>query len=155
MVHTLDGDEQKINRRTFFKQTGRSIMGITIIGSIPLLISCASNPTGVGNTHKTLTVDVSSLTEDNTSVLATSPDGEPILIIRLSASSYETLLMICSHEGCTSPQIGLQDSGLITCVCHGSAFDIHGKVVGGPANSNLISYPTTYDTSTQKVTITF
>lgn len=142
-------------RRHFLEQLGSTLYGLAIIGTItPLLISCTSDPAG-GNNHTTLNVDVSSLTSDNTGLLSTSPTGDPILIIRLSATSYETLLMICTHASCTSPQVGLQPSGNITCVCHGSAFDIHGNVVHGPAATSLTSYPTAYEASTQKVTITF
>ncbi len=145
------------SRRDFLKQIGSTIAGFTIVGFMaPVFEACSSDSTSSNDSGKTATVNVSALTADNTGILSTSPSGRPIIIIRLSATSYETLLMVCKHQGCTPPDLGLQvASSKIVCGCHGSEYDIHGKVTHGPATANLDSYTTTYDSATKKVTITF
>lgn len=145
------------DRRDFLKKFGSGLAGITIVGSLaPFLEACsnATSTTPVDTSGSTKVVDVSSLTADNMGIAATSPAGNPLLIIRLSATNYETLVMVCKHEGCTPPNMAL-DSGKIKCSCHGSQYDITGKVTLGPARQNLDSHPTTFDAATNKVTITF
>lgn len=42
----------------------------------------------------------------------------------------------CTHEGC-EPFAGLGDDGGWLCLCHGSQFDLSGRVRKGPAPTNL------------------
>jgi nitrite reductase/ring-hydroxylating ferredoxin subunit len=63
----------------------------------------------------------------------------PICVFRLSDTSYSALWMKCSHQGAT-----LQVSGdSLQCPAHGSEFRNDGKVVEGPASSDLRSFPVT------------
>jgi len=143
-------------RRDFLKKFGSGLAGITIVGSLAPFLEACSNATSASSdtSGSTMTVNVSSLTADNMGVAASSPGGRPLLIIRLGATTYETLVMICKHEGCTPPNMVL-DTATITCNCHGSQYDITGKVTRGPAKQNLDSLATAFDAATKKVTITF
>ena len=149
-------------RREFLKHFGSALAGITIVGSLaPLLESCYGNSststdTGSGgDAGKMKTVDVSTLTTDKTAIATTAPvTGRPLLVIRLSATSYETLLMICKHMGCEPPSLAFNGTQ-INCSCHGSQYDINGTVIHGPATSNLTSFSTSFDATAKSVTISF
>ncbi len=45
----------------------------------------------------------------------------------------------CPHLGCAVPWI--EEEGIFHCPCHGSEFDIHGEVLGGPAPRPLDYFP--------------
>ncbi len=46
----------------------------------------------------------------------------------------------CTHLGCAVPWD--EDKGQFHCPCHGSVFDVHGDVLGGPAPRALDFFPT-------------
>jgi cytochrome b6-f complex iron-sulfur subunit len=142
-------------RREFIHNIA-SLAGITVIGSVvPIFTGCADATSSTGdNTPKTLTVSVASLTSDFTALRSSAPNGDPILIVRLAADSYTTLLLVCTHQGCRGNDLTYA-SFRITCSCHGSQFLPTGAVAAGPASTDLKSFPTTYDAATATVTITF
>lgn len=150
------------SRRDFLKQFGSALAGVTVIGALsPLLVSCySSNPVATPTPTpqgKTFVTDVSTLTTDNTAIhitAANSPTSEPWLVIRRSASVYETIILVCKHQGCTFPDIDYNGTN-ISCACHGSQYDRDGHVTRGPATANLDTYVTTYDDATKKVTINY
>jgi cytochrome b6-f complex iron-sulfur subunit len=147
------------SRRAFLKKFGAAIAAITIVGSLPAILeSCSSMSLDVGagsDAGQKLTVDVASLTADNTAIHTTAPvSGREILIVRRSSSTYETLLLVCTHDGCTYPDIDLSGTQ-IKCFCHNSVFDISGARLSGPAPTALTSFATTLDATAKKVTITF
>ncbi len=61
----------------------------------------------------------------------------PAVVIR-STSGFSALSLVCTHLGCTveSKQDGF------ACPCHGSRFDLQGKVTRGPAGKPLNSLRT-------------
>lgn len=99
------------------------------------------------------TVDVRGLTAPGQSMLASfqGPDGASVLIVRESATRYAALSLLCTHMGCP---VGLPIHGTMTCPCHGSQFDLEGRVRRGPAAYPLGRYPTAYDAKRQTVTVT-
>ncbi|HYM20402.1 MAG TPA: Rieske 2Fe-2S domain-containing protein [Candidatus Kapabacteria bacterium] len=156
-----DSQVDDTSRRNFLKHFGSALAGITIVGSIaPLLESCyssGSNATGGSGSDagKTLAVDVSSLTTDKMAFPTSAPvSGRPLLIIRLSATNYETLLMICKHMGCEPPNLAFNGTQ-INCACHGSQYDINGNVIQGPTTAPLDKFATAFDAASKKVTISF
>jgi Rieske Fe-S protein len=146
------------SRRSFLKQFGTALAGVTVIGSLaPVLEGCySSNPVATVTLQgKTITEDVSALTADNTAIhvaAKSSPTGSPWLVIRRSATIYETIVLVCKHQGCKYPDIDYNGTN-IACSCHGSQYDRDGHVTHGPATSNLDTYVTDYDATTNSVTI--
>jgi Rieske Fe-S protein len=154
-------------RRAFVCGAARALVAGAVGGAAtPLLTSCGrdtsngssgSVPGNVpGNVpdsaRHTETVDVSPLTSDGQSLVtaAAGPDGAPILIVRYSASRYVALSMQCTHEGCpVNPPV----HGVMTCPCHGSQFDLAGRVERGPAQFPLGHYDATYHSATRSLTI--
>ena len=56
----------------------------------------------------------------------------PALLIH-SQSGFTALSLVCTHLGCTVQE---KPEGF-TCPCHGSRYDVNGKVLRGPAQKPL------------------
>ena len=151
----MNTENQTQSRRDFLKMCGQGLAGITVIGFIaPIINSCSSSPTDPGSSVAAfnITVDVSSLASDNTAVRTATPDGHSLLVVRQNATTYITILLVCTHEGCGGNDMKLSGSTIV-CSCHDSHFDMKGNVTKGPATTSLKTYSTTYDAATKKVTI--
>jgi Rieske Fe-S protein len=58
-----------------------------------------------------------------------------VVVTQTSAGDYKAFSAVCTHQGCTVSGVS---NGVITCPCHGSAFDIAtGAVRQGPATQPL------------------
>ena len=67
---------------------------------------------------------------------------DQVLIVRAS-SEPKTIVAVnptCTHAGCTVTWE--KDQKAFVCPCHGSQFTSDGKVLQGPANKPLPTYPT-------------
>jgi Rieske Fe-S protein len=63
----------------------------------------------------------------------------PICLYRLNNNQYSALWMRCTHQGTE-----LQASGdTLQCPAHGSEFSNEGKVLNGPADTRLRTFPVT------------
>jgi cytochrome b6-f complex iron-sulfur subunit len=61
--------------------------------------------------------------------------NDPPAILIHKESGFSALSLICTHLGCTVEQ----KAGEFACPCHGSRFDVDGKVIHGPAEKPLPS----------------
>ena len=61
--------------------------------------------------------------------IVTSSGGN-VLVARTSATTFNALSSGCTHAACTVSGFSGQT---FVCPCHGSEFDINGRVVNGPA----------------------
>ena len=157
MYNTILQKHMNTTRRDFLQSSLSALAGLTIVGFVsPTFIGCGDDPASSNNTDagKTMTVDVSVLDADGKAVRTSSPTGRPLIIIRRASDKYVTLLLFCPHEGCQGTNLS-NTTAKITCGCHGSTFDLDGKVTKGPASSDLTSYTTVYDPISKIVTITF
>jgi cytochrome b6-f complex iron-sulfur subunit len=75
--------------------------------------------------------------------------GSPLAIVHTDASSYVALSRVCPHQGSI---VNFTGSGFL-CPNHGAQFTETGTWVGGQRTSNLRSYPTTFDSTTDTLTI--
>ena len=71
------------------------------------------------------------------------------LLVRVSKTQFLAVNLICRHKGCTVDLTGDQ----FICPCHGSEYDITGKVTKGPAKLNLKTWQTYYDPDKGIVTV--
>lgn len=138
-------------RRDFIKDT---LAGITIIGFVPSVLVSCSEDSSTGSNTKTVTVDVISLDAEGKALRSTLPNGVPVLIVRRPSTKFVTLELICTHQQCKGDSLALVAPGL-QCQCHGSRYDLDGKVTGGPAVEDLATYTTTYDSVKNEVTIQY
>ena len=67
-----------------------------------------------------------------------------LIVTRESASVFHALDSVCTHAGCTVGTF-VQQQGHMQCPCHGSRYDIQGRVVRGPAEENLASFVIEFD----------
>jgi Rieske Fe-S protein len=98
------------------------------------------------------TVDVSTLTSDGASLVppVQGLDGAPILVVRDGAGRFHALSMQCTHEGCP---VRPPEEGIISCPCHGSQYDLDGRVRRGPAQLPLARYAVEYHRWSKRLTL--
>lgn len=62
----------------------------------------------------------------------------PILLINLDGTDFSALSAVCTHLGCR-----VRPSGrFLRCPCHGSTYDLQGRVIRGPAQRALRIFQT-------------
>ena len=111
---------------------------------------------GCSTSHKPplfeTTVDVGSLSTDGASLVTSTPglDGAAILIVRDGSRRFHALSMQCTHEGCP---VRPPAQGIITYPCHGSQYDLEGRVRRGPAQLPLARYATVYHWLSKRLTV--
>ena len=76
--------------------------------------------------------------------------GTPIGVVRTGADTFAALFLICPHRGCT---VGITGSSF-RCPCHGATFASSGVWTGGQQTSSLAAFSTSYDATTDTLTIT-
>lgn len=73
-------------------------------------------------------------------VLIEGKDGDVrIIVIRKADGGLVALSLVCTHWGCDVDWFGGRSE--LECPCHGSRFDLTGKVLEGPADEPLATYP--------------
>jgi len=82
-------------------------------------------------------------------VLLAGLNGQPVAIVRSGSTSFLALSRICPHQGGT---IGTSGSGFV-CPVHGARFDATGHWTGGQRTSSMRTLSTSYDVSTDTLTI--
>jgi len=138
-------------RRTLCRQAATlAIFG----GALGTIFEGCSSPTSPGNDRLlpivngtrvnggiTLAIDLSSpLSAVGSAALMQTSVGD-FLVAHTAQNSFVALTAICTHQTCTITGFGNQN---YVCPCHGSTFDINGRVLGGPAPAPLHQYPTQF-----------
>lgn len=77
--------------------------------------------------------------------------GRELLFVRRAEAELRVLDAICTHEHCGLAYAA--ERGRIECTCHGSAFDLEGKVLAGPAPTPLTAYPARLDLGRDRVIV--
>ena len=83
----------------------------------------------------------------------------PLTLNRISPQEFVTLDSICTHAGCTVGPFILAET-CMRCPCHGSRYDVEGKVFRSgqgstePAPTDLNRFETTYDEAAGIISIT-
>jgi cytochrome b6-f complex iron-sulfur subunit len=145
-------------RRSFCSQAvtlaiGGGALGAILDGCSPMSPTNAPPlPTVNGtlvNGGITLAIDASSpLSTVGNAALVQTTVGE-FLVARTAQNSFVALTAICTHQTCTITGFSNQD---YVCPCHGSTFDVNGRVLAGPASAPLHQYPTQFTGSTLTIT---
>jgi Rieske Fe-S protein len=96
---------------------------------------------------------VQDLTTDGKALVTpfTGTNHDSIMVVREPGGQLLALSMTCTHAGCrVKPPV----AGVIGCPCHGSQYDLTGKVIRGPALQPLAQYPIiAYNEQSKRVTI--
>lgn len=145
-------------RREFLCESARAATGGAIAGgaaasaAAAMISACSRAAERAKPRLFETTIDVASLLADGQTLVTPTPgfDGTPILVVRSSARRFVALSMQCTHEGCpVNPPVG----GIISCPCHGSQYDLDGKVRRGPAQFSLTRYITDFDFKANQLTV--
>lgn len=63
---------------------------------------------------------------------------EPVIVVRVAEGNFRAFSATCTHLDCI---VGYRkDRSLIWCNCHGGAYDLNGRNVGGPPPRPLTAY---------------
>jgi Rieske Fe-S protein len=76
-------------------------------------------------------------------------NGQPVAVVRESASTFSAFSLICPHAGNTVQAV----TNGFYCPGHGAQFNIDGQWTGGQRTSNLRSYPAAYDATAGTITL--
>ncbi len=104
------------------------------------LAACATVPTYRADLRDGyLLVDEAALSVlwEKGSAVMVSHRAQSAVLLRLGEGQYRALEADCPHQGCRVRP----SAQFITCPCHGSTFDIEGRLVRGPAKRSLRQYP--------------
>jgi cytochrome b6-f complex iron-sulfur subunit len=96
---------------------------------------------GVSGASIQVTIDAASpLAATGSAALVTSAAGN-VLVAHTGADSFVALTATCTHQTCT---ISAFSGQAYVCPCHGSQFDMNGRVLNGPAARALRQYQTQF-----------
>ena len=142
--------EPAVDRRTFLSETAR-LAAITVLVS-----ACGSSLGSIAGPqsytlNKAITVNLADYPglASAGSAVRVSGTNVPIALVNEGNAKYIALSLICTHAGATVQWTGQ----IFICPNHGAEFASDGHWIGGQPTSSLVSYPTTYDASTDTVTI--
>ncbi len=122
--------QPNLSRRDFLKLTRTALLtvsGLLGLGGLIRFLSYSSQPAAPTEFDLGLASDY---VAGSRTVL---PDV-PALLVH-AENGFTTLSLVCTHLGCT---VESQPEGF-ACPCHGSRFDLQGRVVRGPASKALQS----------------
>lgn len=139
-----------ISRRDFLLSLTRGA-GLTLLG-LGGGWSCAGVPlyraTAVNGRVPLDRSDLKRIAEAGKAVLVEVPElPDPIIILVPLAEKarvpsqvkFQAMSARCTHLGCQVRPSRSQSS--LRCPCHGSTFDLEGRVIRGPAQGPLTTYP--------------
>ncbi|MBS1948111.1 MAG: Rieske (2Fe-2S) protein [Bacteroidetes bacterium] len=143
-----------MERRDFLTSVGQ-VSVFVCAGSLVAACSKSNstpsgNNNGGGNNSGTL---ISADLNSELQAIGSAKINGSVIVIRIAndnvASSFVALSLICTHMGCTVNYD--QSSESFKCPCHGSGYDVTGKVTHGPAAAPLPSYTVTVANNTLTV----
>lgn len=86
--------------------------------------------------------------EEYTSIIVTSNSlKSPLILFKTGADSYDAVSLECTHKKVKLDLVGDK----LECSAHGSVFDKSGKVIKGPAKTDLHRYSVDKTMSTIKI----
>ena len=130
---------------------------IVMAGAAALVAGCGDGqfgPEALTSTTGTLSFKVASIPELATvgQLVKIRPQLGLIAVKRTGPSTFFAVSTVCTHQGCETSIVG----SAFECPCHRAAYDSDGIVtrqpIGGSA-TNLPTYTTQYDATTDTLTI--
>jgi cytochrome b6-f complex iron-sulfur subunit len=122
-------NKPNLSRRDFLKLTRTvllSVSGLLGLGGLIRFLSFSSQPAAPTDFNLGL---ASNFALGSRTVLPEIP----ALLIH-GENGFTALSLVCTHLGCTVEN----NSDGFACPCHGSRYDLQGKVVRGPASKPLV-----------------
>ncbi len=141
----------KISRRDFIK---RSALGVVVGGTAlsTINIETFAKTAAAKAVLKRSGDDVIVKLSENASLDKTGGSvkvNDELMLIRKSESEFIAVRTVCTHKGC---DVELEGTKFV-CPCHGSEYTLEGKVTEGPAEKDLKTFETMFDSDKGTVTI--
>jgi cytochrome b6-f complex iron-sulfur subunit len=141
-----------IGRRTFLAQSA-------VLAAIAALNACGAADGGgftapdlsgsSGSGATTIKVSTQPALATVGGVALVTLAGSPFAIVRTGATTFLALSRVCPHQG----SIVNKTSNGFLCPNHGAQYSSTGQWVGGQRTSSLRSYTTSYDATTDTLTV--
>ena len=139
-----------MDRRNFLLNTCRACAGLAlapVLGST--LESCGSSATMLTVENGYLNVPMDTFGSGNTAVVQAKELANKLMLVKRADGTYTALELNCPHKGGPLNE----KNGQIDCGWHHSRFDLEGKLVNGPAKTDLKTYPAESDGKMVKVKV--
>ena len=138
-----------VSRRKFIQRSCLACAAVAVpVVLTETLASCTPKAATSDSTEKkadekqtSLTLSAADFANTNYKVVEAPGLKSSIIVWKSNDSRYTAHLMKCTHMGANMSVVG----GGIVCPSHGSKFDLNGNVTGGPAKTNLTSFPVTVE----------
>ena len=101
--------------------------------------------------HRTQAEIAQARADDNNATIDPQPDGARVFE---TTPQWLIIMGVCTHLGCIPPdphRANPGDFGGWLCPCHGSQYDVSGRVRKGPAPANLPLVPYTFVSATKVI----
>lgn len=110
--------------------------GATAVGAGLLAAGCATDAGQAPRPSGTALGPASAVPVGGGAIFA----DQGVVVTQPAEGEYAAFSTVCPHQGCAVAEI---TDGRIVCPCHGSTFDLSGRVVAGPAPTGLDTVPVT------------
>lgn len=142
----MEGQERcrQVDRRTFFAEGITAAALLALAGCVDTMGPDIGPPIG----HSIVVAEYPELAVPG-GIALVSQDGTPLAVIRTGEASFIALSRVCPHKGAV---VGPVENGF-RCPRHGALFDEDGTWVGGQRTTDLRERSTSYDISTDTLTI--
>lgn len=146
----------KISRRTFITSTLTASSGLVLSGLNSIRASDLVNRALSGNNVLSVNIDdYPELKEDGgfkvIKEVAIGDITDSIIIVRRSAKEFLAYSSVCRHKKCNVKF--KKDKDIFVCPCHGSTYDIGGKVTKGPSEKDIPAYKVKLDGNKLEISI--
>lgn len=128
-----------MDRRSFLESSGTLAIGaLSAAGLAAILNGCSTIPqytAAVSGLMAAVPKSVFGVDDDfvNIVIITVPGNNRPLALVSDGNGGVQCFVMRCTHKGCT---LEAEPNGF-SCPCHGSSFDVNGRVVTGPAIENL------------------
>ena len=146
------GGPYKISRRSFLGSSALVVLPTLCAGCTDDVPPPIDLPAVANNTIAIPLADFPQLTKASGSIVGQSKGyANPIVIAHVSDTTYAALDAICTHMRCT---VAYNPLGLsFDCPCHGSSYEVDGRLINGPALRPLKAFTATSDGTTLTITL--
>lgn len=123
-------------RRSFLRSLVGGGIGASILSFLYPVLNFVLPPKSSGSGPQSMEVDATGLKPNSGNVIQFG--SQPAMLVRTEEGELRAFSAVCTHLGCTVNYD--PNSKSIWCPCHNAAFDLHGRVIGGPPPAPLPEY---------------
>ena len=132
----MEENRHRVTRRRFLGASAAVVAGL----ALPMCGAVAVYRTQVRNGRIQLQTAAHPELQSAGGGIALNADGLPraVLLVNVDGTRFRAFSSMCTHLGCSVRLSG----AFLRCPCHGSTYDLEGRVVRGPAQRALATFET-------------